>query len=162
MTEQPWGDAPEDHVEDDGVLDASDTLMSEDVREDPLDAGIIPADRWSRGTGLTAEEEERGPSLDEQLAEEVPDPALTGLDEEYSGERQERSGRLADDQEYDGTLTGHSVGIDGGAAGAEEAAMHITDEDADRAAELSDASEDETLDQAVQAVADDQARDARP
>ncbi len=62
--------------EDDGVLDSSDTLEdSEDPYEDPLDQGILPADKWSAGErfGDTLEEEREGESLDQLLAEEEPD-----------------------------------------------------------------------------------------
>ncbi len=65
----------ENELEDDGVLDASDTLDGE-VGEDPLDAGYIPADRWSAGEGFgtTLAEERAGESLDQLLAEEEPEP----------------------------------------------------------------------------------------
>src|SRR5665213_2544437 len=61
-------------LEDDGVLDASDTLDG-DPGDDPLDAGYAAPDRWSAGErfGTTAEEERQGESLDQLLAEEEPD-----------------------------------------------------------------------------------------
>ena len=61
-------------LEDDGTLDASDTLDG-DPGDDPLDAGILPADRWSAGEGFgtTLAEEREGESLDQLLAEEEPD-----------------------------------------------------------------------------------------
>src|SRR5215469_13957308 len=61
--------------EDDGVLDASDTLEG-DPGDDPLDTGIEPADRWSAGErfGTTLAEERAGESLDQLLAEEDPEP----------------------------------------------------------------------------------------
>src|SRR5450755_2598228 len=67
----------QDDIEDEGVLDASDTLDG-NPGDDPLDTGIIPADRWSAGMrfGSTGAEEEAGESLDQLLAEEEPDPAL--------------------------------------------------------------------------------------
>ncbi|GAA2945230.1 hypothetical protein [Streptomyces enissocaesilis] len=61
--------------EDDGVLDAQDTLESDDLEYDPLDAGIAPPEHWSPAEffGNTAEEARRGESLDQLLAEEEPD-----------------------------------------------------------------------------------------
>jgi hypothetical protein len=61
-------------AEDDGVLDASDTLDG-NPGDDPLDPGVLPPDRWSAGEGYgnTLSEEEAGESLDQLLAEEEPD-----------------------------------------------------------------------------------------
>jgi hypothetical protein len=134
-------------------LDASDTLDG-DPGDDPLDQGIAPPDRWSAGEGFgtTAAEEEEGESLDQMLAEEEPDQdpyaeAESELDDEEGdgedrraddlwgdGEPEPRSGRLVADDEgahpdAEEDLVAHDVGIDGGAASAEEAAVHIQDED---------------------------------
>ena len=64
-------------LEDDGTLDASDTLEGA-PGDDPLDQGIIPPDRWSAGEGYgtTLSEERAGESLDQLLAEEEPDVDL--------------------------------------------------------------------------------------
>lgn len=133
---------------DPAALDASDTLDG-DPGDDPLDQGVAPPDKWSAGEGFgtTAEEEQEGESLDQLLAEEEPDPyadSSGGEDDEDEDRRADdlwgddepepRSGRLvaddegahADDEE---DLVAHDVGIDGGAASAEEAAVHIQDED---------------------------------
>ena len=133
---------------DPAALDASDTLDG-DPGDDPLDQGVAPPDRWSAGEGFgtTAEEEQEGESLDQLLAEEEPEPdpyADSGGSEDDEDRRADdlwgddepepRSGRLvaddegahADDEE---DLVAHDVGIDGGAASAEEAAVHIQDED---------------------------------
>jgi hypothetical protein len=130
----------ENDLEDDGVLDASDTLDGE-IGEDPLDAGFIPPDRWSAGEGFgtTLAEERAGESLDQLLAEEEPEPdpyADADLPEDGSASEQPepRSGRLVADDEgahpdAEADLVAHDVGIDGGAATAEEAAVHIQDED---------------------------------
>jgi hypothetical protein len=132
---------------DPAALDASDTLDG-DPGDDPLDKGVAPPDRWSAGEGFgtTAEEEQEGESLDQLLAEEEPesDPYADSDGDEDDGaddlwgddEPEPRSGRLvaddegahADDEE---DLVAHDVGIDGGAASAEEAAVHIQDEDED-------------------------------
>jgi Family of unknown function (DUF5709) len=133
--------------------DAADTLDG-DPGDDPLDQGIAPPDRWSAGEGFgtTAVEEEEGESLDQMLAEEEPeqDPYAEADsefdDEEDDGEDRRaddlwgddepdpRSGRLVADDEgahpdAEEDLVAHDVGIDGGAASAEEAAVHIQDED---------------------------------
>ncbi|HEY2125913.1 MAG TPA: DUF5709 domain-containing protein [Streptosporangiaceae bacterium] len=135
--------------EDDGVLDSSDTLEdSEDPYEDPLDQGILPADKWSAGErfGTTLEEEREGESLDQLLAEEVPDvdpyrdpdPAaesdLPREGPEPLDEPQPRAGRLVQEDEgahpdREPDLVAEDVGIDAGDASAEEAAVHLTDED---------------------------------
>ena len=72
----------QDDIDDEGVLDPSDTLDGE-PDEDPLDAGYLPADRWSAGMryGSTEAEERAGESLDQLLAEEEPDLTLDPDDE---------------------------------------------------------------------------------
>jgi Family of unknown function (DUF5709) len=142
-------------LEDYQVLDTTDTLDGP-PGADPLDQGVAPPERWSAGIryGVTAEEQEEGESLDQLLAEEEPDDALD-LDEDEDIEDIEedegagdedvdglllddgpdpRAGRLVaedegahPDEEED--LVASDVGIDGGAATAEEAAMHVVEED---------------------------------
>ena len=126
-------DLEDTELEDDGTLDASDTLEG-DPGDDPLDQGIVPPDRWSAGEGFgtTLAEERAGESLDQLLAEEEPEPdPYRDLDDELEAEP--RSGRLVavdegahPDAEPD--LVARDVGIDAGAASAEEAAVHTTDE----------------------------------
>ncbi|MGP7998007.1 MAG: DUF5709 domain-containing protein [Streptosporangiaceae bacterium] len=146
----PGEDGLEDtDFEDDGVLDSSDTLEDpQDPYEDPLDTGILPADRWSAGErfGTTLDEEREGESLDQLLAEEEPDkdPYAEAAAEgelpregpDPSDEPQPRAGRLVAENEGIGPdtepdLVAEDVGIDAGAASAEEAAVHVTDEDED-------------------------------
>lgn len=137
--------------EDDGVLDSSDTLEdSENPYDDPLDRGVLPADRWSAGErfGDTLAEEREGESLDQLLAEEEPDvdpyrdpdPRAEGdlprAGPEPYDEPQPRAGRLVQEDEgahpdREPDLVAEDVGIDAGAASAEEAAVHLTDEDED-------------------------------
>jgi hypothetical protein len=121
-------------LEDDGTLDASDTLEG-DPGDDPLDQGIVPPDRWSAGEGFgtTLAEERAGESLDQLLAEEEPEPDPYGDPDDDGLEQEPRSGRLVagdegahSDAEPD--MVAHDVGIDAGAATAEEAAVHTTDE----------------------------------
>ena len=111
------------------VEDASDTLTG-DPGDDPLDRGVAPPERWSAGMrrGDTAGEQQAGESLDELLAEEDLDGLL--LDDGPDP----RSGRLVADDEgahpdTEADLVAHDAGIDGGAATAEEAAVHVVDED---------------------------------
>ncbi|MEU6573488.1 DUF5709 domain-containing protein [Streptomyces sp. NPDC046805] len=146
-----WGDdvyQPDgSEVQDDaGLLDAEDTLVNDGV-SDPLDRGWSPPERpWAvEHTGVTAAERHQGETLDQRLAEELPDPAVPdgdgigdcqgtdgeALDDEV-GDR--RSGRLVAPDEgthedEESALVATDVGIDGAGASAEEAAMHIVDEE---------------------------------
>lgn len=142
-------------LEDYQVLDAADTLSGTPGGDDPLDRGVVPPERWSAGIryGTTGPEQERGESLDQLLAEEEPDQALDEDGERYediAGDEDAgdedvdglllddgpdpRAGRLVaedegahpDDEE---DLVASDVGIDGGGATAEEAAMHVVEED---------------------------------
>ena len=119
-----------DDVEDDGVLDASDTL---DGDGDPLDTGIAAADRWSGANrfGTTAAEARAGESLDQLLAEEEPDvDPYADRDEDEDEltrrgyESEPRAGRLVAEAD----LAAGDAGIDGGGASAEEAAVHVVDD----------------------------------
>ncbi|MFD5514549.1 DUF5709 domain-containing protein [Streptomyces sp. NPDC127066] len=147
-----WGDdvyQPDgSEVQDDaGLLDAEDTLVTDGV-SDPLDRGWSPPERpWAvEHRGVTASERRAGETLDERLADELPDIAGSDGDgigdcEDTDGEPLDnevgalRSGRLvapnegAHEDEESG-LIATDIGIDGAAASAEEAAMHIVDEDA--------------------------------
>ncbi|MER6126018.1 DUF5709 domain-containing protein [Streptomyces sp. NPDC001795] len=146
-----WGDdvyQPDgSEVQDDaGLLDAEDTLLSDGV-SDPLDRGWSPPERpWAvEHVGVTADEGHRGETLDQRLAEELPDITVPDGDDigdcaDSDGEPLDnevgaaRSGRLvapdegAHEDEENG-LIATDVGIDGAAASAEEAAMHVVDED---------------------------------
>ena len=128
-------------AEDDGVLEPSDTLESDDLRGDVLDTGIDAGEgyRGANRYGTTVDEERRGESLDQLLSEEEPDvsPDAPWTDEESPSDddrpRDARSGRLVapdegahGDDEKD--VFARDVGLDGGAASAEEAAIHVTDE----------------------------------
>ncbi|WP_435194226.1 DUF5709 domain-containing protein [Streptomyces sp. NRRL F-5630] len=140
-------EATEEPGEDEAVqLDYEDTLLDPDV-EDPLDEGYSPPERPlavdKDGTAL-AESEERE-SLDQRLAEEVPDigdPQGDGLGDalDTDGELrddevgEDRSGRLVAPDEGLGPdtekdLVASDVGIDGAAASAEEAAVHVVEDD---------------------------------
>jgi len=137
----------EDVPEDDGMLQPGDTLEGDDLSADPLDAGISPSERHpaSERYGVTAAEARTGESLDARLAEEEPDfgspafsdgrPELEENEPSLDDEEQEpRAGRLVAYDEgahetRDPEYYARDVGIDGGAASAEEAAMHVIGED---------------------------------
>lgn len=128
--------------EDDGVLDSSDTLEG-DPAGDPLDVGYEPADRWSGANrfGTTPAEEAQGESLDQLLAQEEPDVDPYADDDDTDEdeltrrgfEADPRAGRLVAEDEgigpdEDAESFGRDVGIDYGAASAEEAAVHVVDD----------------------------------
>ncbi|GAA3777022.1 DUF5709 domain-containing protein [Streptomyces coacervatus] len=133
--------------EDSGLLDAEDTLVDDGV-DDPLDRGWSPPDRpWAvERADVTAAERQHGETLDQRLAEELPDLVMPDGDDigDCDGTDGElldnevgavRSGRLVAPDEgahedEESALVARDVGIDGAAASAEEAAMHIVDEDA--------------------------------
>jgi hypothetical protein len=137
-------DPGEDQQDDAGTLDPEDTLLDRGV-DAVLDEGYSPPERpWgAEHFGITADEQRRGESLDQRLTEENPDPPAPygddlGDDADSDGELLDgevgdaRSGRLVapgegSHEEHDG-MVGNDVGIDGSAASAEEAAMHITDD----------------------------------
>src|SRR3954468_321764 len=76
--------------EDDGVLEPADSLDGRDLRDDVLDTGVDAGERY-RGVnrfGTTAEEESRGESLDQLLAEE--EPELQDDDAPWSDEDEPR------------------------------------------------------------------------
>ena len=143
-------------LEDYQVQDSTDTLNGA-PGDDPLDRGVVPPERWSAGVryGDTAAEQSEGESLDQLLAEEEPDHTLDYDEddeelEDFEGDDDAgdedvdglllddgpdpRAGRLVaedegahpDDEE---DLVARDVGIDGGGATAEEAAMHVVEED---------------------------------
>jgi hypothetical protein len=133
--------------EDSGLLDVEDTLVDDGV-DDPLDRGWSPPDRpWAvERPDVTAAERQHGETLEQRLAEELPDLVMPDTDgigdcEGTDGELLDnevgavRSGRLVAPDEgahedEESALVARDVGIDGAAASAEEAAMHIVDEDA--------------------------------
>ena len=106
-------------------LETSESLVGPPGDVDALDAGYSPPDRPYAldDDELAVAGQREGETLDERLAREVPEDVPVDVD---------RAGRLAD-PEQDGAMgrtdaiEGQDVGIDGGAASAEEAAVHIVD-----------------------------------
>jgi hypothetical protein len=135
-----WPDDTDDEVF--AQLDGDDTL--EYGRPgDPLDEGYTAAERpWAaEDWGTTAREEETGESLDGRLARELPETAGDPDDDDLGdasdtdGELLDnevgdlRAGRLVMGEGGDEELVASDIGIDGAGASAEEAAVHLVDND---------------------------------
>lgn len=153
MSESMMGDEvyqpDRSEVQDDiGPLEPEDTLEQRGIDE-VLDEGYSPPERplAVESPGTTAAEQHLGESLDRRLAHELPDvsvpegdglgdsPDSDGelLDDEVGGAR---SGRLVAPDEgahsaLEKDMVARDVGIDGAAASAEEAAVHVVPDEAD-------------------------------
>ncbi|MDR1214608.1 MAG: DUF5709 domain-containing protein [Propionibacteriaceae bacterium] len=130
-------------------LQSDQTLIDRGV-DDVLDEGYIAPDHWSvlQTYGNTAAELRQGESIDRQVAAEQPEVVTEPADwRPEPGQAQQvggrRAGRLvavdggAGSSSAPDTLA-TDVGIDGGGASAEEAAMHIIES----ASEADDGDED--------------------
>ncbi|MEV4316840.1 DUF5709 domain-containing protein [Actinocrispum sp. NPDC049592] len=125
---------------DNGLLDPEDTLDD----RNPFDEGYSPPERAQaiNDWGTTARETADGESLGGRLAREVPDLSYDEDDDDL-GDTTDTDGELLDDEvgddrsgrlvatdegfgpDTDDQLFASDVGIDGGAASAEEAAIHL-------------------------------------
>jgi hypothetical protein len=126
--------------DEDQPQSTGDSLVDDRGLPEPLDEGYSPPEKWSaaEGYGNTPLEEELGETLDMRLAQEEPEPdpyevAATETEDVGGEVGEERAGRLvADDQgiatDEEKDLVGHDVGIDGAAASAEEAAVHVIED----------------------------------
>ena len=126
----------EDQPQGDG-----DSLVDSRGLDEPLDEGYSPPEKWSPGEGFgnTPAEEEQGETLDQRIAQEEPEPDPYELaaseSEDVTGEvGTERAGRLVDEDEGLGPdlekdLVAEDVGIDGAGASAEEAAVHVIEDE---------------------------------
>lgn len=138
--------------QDDGALDHTGELDMDDALDEPnadaiLDAGYSPPEkpRVCGKFGTTESEQRNGESLEQRMAQEEPENWEKVLEEDLDedgvrarGDELDdevgyrRAGRLAwsdeDGEHWD--VVGRDVGVDGGAASAEEAAMHIIDANA--------------------------------
>ncbi|NEM04474.1 DUF5709 domain-containing protein [Geodermatophilus normandii] len=142
MDRDAYGTDGTDPEEATGLLEPEDTLEDPRGARD-LDTGWSPPERpWGVDDwGTTEREEATGESLDGRLRRELPDRPeddgdglgdLAGGDGELLDDEvgDARAGRLADVGE-DGVvddedqLLAEDLGIDGGAASAEEAAVHL-------------------------------------
>lgn len=136
MTEQTPATTPDPELPGEGD---SDQLPKEDTLEqrgvdDLLAEGYIPPERDPlRGVALTEEETIEGDSIDERAAREVPevwdqaDPPAPDRQPDRAGRIQDVAETVDPDREQD--VMADDVGVAGGAATAEEAAMRLTDED---------------------------------
>ncbi len=139
-------------VDDEDQLQSEDTLIDRGVA-DILDEGYSPPEtgRGVNAFGTTANEQLQGETLDMRLQQEEPDPNLAfddplaptppqdpdapRDDEDYLDDGEvgdQRAGRLiapdeGSHEDVDQEMTAGDIGIDSGAASAEEAAMHIVD-----------------------------------
>jgi hypothetical protein len=126
---------------DSDQLQPEDSLVDRGV-DDILDEGISPSEKLqgSRAKGTTANEQRQGETIDERRRQEEADVDLEpmGDDDEFNDPADrfaggERSGRLVAPDEgvyedVDPEAVADDVGIDGGAASAEEAAVHVVDD----------------------------------
>ncbi|MBF4161724.1 DUF5709 domain-containing protein [Nocardioides acrostichi] len=127
-------------------IDESDQLTTDDTLgdgtgapdvDDELDRGYSPPERYSAGQGFgnTPYEEATGESLEQRVAQEEPEPdpyleAATTTENSEGEVGDRRAGRLVAPDEglsedTESELIGDDVGIDGAAASAEEAAVHV-------------------------------------
>jgi hypothetical protein len=138
-----YGTDGTDPEEASGVLEPEDTLEDSHGVRDVLDTGWSPPEKpWAVDDwGTTEAEESAGESLDGRLARELPDSVEDegdglGDSSDTDGELLDdevgdvRAGRLVDagggeDPDTDDELYARDEGIDGAAASAEEAAVHI-------------------------------------
>ncbi len=154
-----WGEDIPDESEQLDQLQPDDSLVDRGV-DDVLDEGLTTPTRWS-----VVERDEDPDPLDERVAEENPDvdevaaDAESGLSEPNEPETvagsaaefdtddgqvgSQRAGRLVEEDEgidtdTDPDMVGFDVGIDAGAAGAEEASVHVVPDSGDEVADWSE------------------------
>jgi hypothetical protein len=122
-------------VDDEDQPGAEDTLRDDLDPDDPLDEGYSPPERYSTDYGNTPWEEEHRETIEQRMRQEEPerdpyaeDDWSESDEDDEVGDR--RAGRLVEpdegvraDDEHD--LIATDVGIDGAAASAEEAAVHV-------------------------------------
>jgi len=126
--------------DEDQPQSGGDSLVDDRGLTEPLDEGYSPPEKWSvaEGYGNTPLEEELGETLDQRLAQEEPEPdpyeEAARETEDVGGEvGTVRAGRLVDENagigpDTEKDMVGDDVGIDGAAASAEEAAVHVIED----------------------------------
>ena len=135
-----YDEAVPDESEQLDQLQPAETLLDRGV-SDVLDEGYVTGENWSpaQGFGNTPAEMRKGETLAMRMAQELPEPVKdeTPWNADPSEPREVghlRAGRLVDANgglpgpDKEAESIGKDVGIDGGAATAEEAAMHIIDD----------------------------------
>jgi hypothetical protein len=127
--------------DEDQPQSTGDSLVDDRGLPEPLEEGYSPPEKWSAAEkfGNTPYEEEIGETLDQRIAQEEPEPdpyaEASEESEDVEGEvGRERAGRLVDEDEgwrtdTEKDLVAEDVGIDGAGASAEEAAVHVLDDD---------------------------------
>ncbi|SFD45806.1 DUF5709 domain-containing protein [Streptomyces aidingensis] len=133
----------EDVPDDAGPLETKDTLVQRG--SEPIEEGYSPPERpfavddW----GTTAREQREGEGLERRLSRELPEPDTApddGIGDLPDGEGEPRDTEVGDARagrlvgygggsapDTDAELSAADVGIDGGAASAEEAAVHLVE-----------------------------------
>lgn len=130
-----------------GLLPPDESLDDDELGADVDGPGYSPLDRpiGSRAWGVTAYEASTPEPLSRRLAREVPDVAAEEVGDGI-GDASDTNGEPIDDQvgylragrlvwatqdaaDLSSDLRAEDVGIDGGAASAEEAAVHIVPDD---------------------------------
>jgi len=153
MTEnrESYGDYSVDDEDQPGAEGAATSGPPDPAHDaaDDLDAGYSPPEKYSaaQGYGNTPWEEEHRETIDQRMRQEIPEPDPYDEASVESGDATEsdeylddgevgdaRAGRLVDPDQGSGEdtekdLIGEDVGIDGAAASAEEAAVHIVPDD---------------------------------
>jgi hypothetical protein len=136
------------------VLDATDTLAGV-PGDDPLDRGVVAPLRWSAAirSDITVADQDASRSLSRSLSAEEPDispepdslgPDSDGWDENATEDDirriardtgpDPRAGRLTAEDDVEALIAAaeyvaHDAGTDGGGATAEEAAVHLIDDE---------------------------------
>ena len=107
-----------------GQLQPDETLDDRGV-DDVLDEGYSPPEklRGSIAKGVTEREQLEGETIEDRLRQEEPEEIAH--DDARAGRLVAPDQGLGEDTEKDAVA--EDVGIDGGAASAEEAAMHVID-----------------------------------
>jgi hypothetical protein len=128
--------------DEDQPQSTGDSLTDSRGLEDPLEEGYSPPEKWSPAEkyGNTPLEEAMGETLDQRIAQEEPEPDpyeeaandTSNFDDEEVG--RDRAGRLVAEDEgiaedTEERMVAYDVGVDGAAASAEEAAVHVVDDD---------------------------------
>ena len=142
-----------DYSVDDEDQPAAEDFMLDETVTDEGERGYSPPEKYSAGQGYgnTPWEEEHRETIDQRLGQEVPEPdpyeeaenadvtadvAGTGTPPDAPGDDQvgdRRAGRLVDTDEgvrtdTEADLVAQDVGVDGAAASAEEAAVHVVED----------------------------------
>lgn len=138
------GETYGDYSVDDEDQPGAEDFMYNDPVDDPLDAGYSPPEKYSAGQGFgnTPWEEERGETLEQRVQQEIPEKDPYTEDTWTEDQEQLDAGQVGDaragrlvapdegiGEDTDKDMIGRDVGIDGAAASAEEAAIHVIPDD---------------------------------